>query len=170
MSRDHRLPITVLVLLIALPLAWFACGGGSKPPETPADQSSSAESSSAASSAGPTASDTPAASAPAAAEAPAAPAPAPETTAASSPPPPSFGGTDCGKCIDKVCAKEAAACGKNSDCQMTLDGIHSCSSGGAACLESGTPPTAAKPKKLATAYEGCGKRAVGSKTCKAKCK
>jgi hypothetical protein len=173
MSRVYRHPITALVLIVAVPLVWFGCGGGSKPPESPADQGSTAESSSAASSSGPSGSDTstPAASASTAppAEASSAATPSSETTAASAPPPPSFGSTDCGKCIDKACGKEAAACGKNADCQVTLEGIHSCSSGGAACLESGTPPAAAKPKKLATAYEACGKRATASKACKPKC-
>jgi hypothetical protein len=171
MRRVDRLPITALVLVVALPLAWFACGGGSKPPESP-EQSSASESSSASGSAASASSDTPAsaASASASAEAPSAPAtPSPEPAAASAPPPPSLGTTDCGKCIDKACSKEAAACGKNSDCQVTLEGIHSCSSGAAACIESGTPPSAAKPKKLATAYQACGKKAVASKACKAKC-
>src|ERR1700730_13624948 len=139
MSRAHRLPTIALVLITAAPLAWFACGGGSKPPESPVDQSSSGESSSAASSSSgsDTSSSAASASAAPAAEAPSAATPSSETTAASTPPPPSFNNTDCGKCINKACGKEAAACSKNSDCQVTLDGIHSCSSGGASCLESG---------------------------------
>ena len=38
---------------------------------------------------------------------------APATPAA-----PPMSGTDCGKCIEKTCAKQAAACGKNTDCQV----------------------------------------------------
>jgi len=172
MSRAHPLPITALVLIVAVPLGWFACGGGeSKPAESPAEQSAE-QSSSAASSAEPAASEAPAAAASsAAAEAPAASSPPAETTAAAAPAPPpapSFANTDCGKCIDKTCSKEAAACGKNNDCQATLDTIHACSSSGASCLDSGTAPSAAKPKKLATAYEKCGKKAA-AKACKAKC-
>jgi hypothetical protein len=166
MSRAHRLPITALAVVAAVPFAWLACGGGeSKPPETPASESSSAASSEA-----PAASDAPAASesASAAPEAPAASATS-ESTAAAPPPAPALGSSDCGKCIDKTCAKQEAACAKNSDCESTLDGIHGCSSGAAACIESATAPTAAKPKKLASAYEACAKKAVGSKACKAKC-
>jgi hypothetical protein len=151
MSRTHRLPITTLAVVAALPLAWLACGGGeSKPPETAASESSSSSS------------DAPAAeAAPAASSA--------EPAAAAPPPSPSLSSTDCGKCIDKTCAKQEAACGKNSDCQSVLDGIHSCSSPAASCLDSATEPTAAKPKKLAGAYEACFKKAVASKACKAKC-
>jgi hypothetical protein len=75
--------------------------------------------------------------------------------------------TDCGACIDKTCSKQATACGKDSDCQATLDSIHGCSKAVAACIST-TPPSTAKPKKLATAYETCAKKAV-AKACKAKC-
>jgi len=166
MSRTHRLPITALAVVAVLPLAWLACGGGeSKPPETAASESSSS------SSEAPAASDTaPADSASAAPAAEAAPAASSAEPAAAAPPPsPSLSSTDCGKCIDKTCAKQEAACAKNSDCESMLDGIHSCSSGAASCLDSATEPTTAKPKKLAGAYEACFKKAVASKACKAKC-
>jgi hypothetical protein len=90
------------------------------------------------------------------------------TAEAAPPPAPTFGSTDCGQCVDKTCAKPAAACGKNTDCQSTLDSVHSCSSGAATCVASPNLPSAAKPKKLATAYETCAKKAV-AKACKAKC-
>jgi hypothetical protein len=166
MSRAHRFPITSLFLIAAVPLAWLACGGGeSKPPETPADESSASSSSSA-----PPASDSasPAESASSASsDAPAASATADAPAAA--PPPPSFGSTDCGTCVDKTCAKPEAACGKNSDCQAFIDAIHSCTSGAAACFDAATMPTAAKPKKLAGAYDMCVKKAAKGKACKAKC-
>ena len=166
MSRTHRLPITALAVVAVLPLAWLACGGGeSKPPETAASESSSS------SSEAPAASDAPAAdSASAAPAAEAAPAASSAEPAAAAPPPsPSLSSTDCGKGIDKTCAKQEAACAKNSDCETMLDGIHSCSSGAASCLDSATEPTTAKPKKLAGAYQACFKKAVASKACKAKC-
>jgi hypothetical protein len=167
MSRAPTLPLISLVLIVTVPLAWLACGGGeTKPPESPADESSA----SAASSEAPAGSDSAAASASAApAETPSAPTATAEATAAAPPPAPSFASTDCGKCVEKTCAKPEAACGKNSDCQSMLDSIHSCSSGGAACIDSATAPTAAKPKKLAAAYEACAKKAVAAKACKAKC-
>jgi hypothetical protein len=37
-----------------------------------------------------------------------------------------------------------------------------------ACVTGATPPTAAKPKKLANSYVTCAKKAV-AKACKAKC-
>jgi hypothetical protein len=164
MSRAHRFPLTALVLVATVPLAWLACGGGeSKPAESPATESSAAASSE------PSGSDMPASSASASAstaDTSSATSPSAEATA-STPPPPSFGTTDCGQCVDKTCAKPAAACGKNTDCQSTLDGIHSCSSG-AACVDSATLPSTAKPKKLATAYQTCAKKAL-AKACKAKC-
>jgi hypothetical protein len=163
MSYASRAPIAAFVLVAAVPLAWFACGGESKPPESAADQSSSATSS-----AEPAASESaaPAESASAAAEAPSA-APA-ESSPPAAPPPPLFGATDCGSCIDKTCTKQSTACGKDPACQTTIDSIHACTSGGAGCLDSATAPTGAKPKKLAAAYEACGKKAI-AKACKAKC-
>jgi hypothetical protein len=165
MSR--HLPATVLALVVAVPLPWLACGGGeSKPPESPASENSAAASAEespasepapAASASSSSASDTSASKS------------APEETATAAPPPPSFGSTDCGQCVDKTCAKPAAACGKNTDCTATVDAIHSCSSGAAACVDGATLPTAAKPKKLAKAYEACVKKAATSKACKAKC-
>jgi hypothetical protein len=109
-----------------------------------------------------------AASSASAAETSTAAAPTAEATATSAPPPPSLGSTDCGTCIDKTCTKQAAACSKNSDCQTTLDAIHGCSSGAASCIDNATAPSAAKPKKLAAAYEACAKKAV-AKACKPKC-
>lgn len=164
---SRRFPIAALLLLVAVPPAWLACGGGeSKPPESPASESSASASSEA-----PAASDS---AAPAASES-AAPAdtaeksPSSESTAAASPPPPSLKSTDCGKCIDKTCSKQEAACSKNSDCQSALDGIHDCTSAAATCVDSATEPSAAKPKKLASAVEACAKKALTSKACKAKC-
>jgi hypothetical protein len=164
MSRTHHLSITTLILIAAGPLAWLACGE-SKPPQTAADESPSASAESEDSDAAP------AETASAAEE----PAPPPAKTAAAkpAPPPPAappLGGTDCGKCIDKTCAKQAAACGKNSECQSTLDSIHSCASdkGASACVEAAMPPSEPKPMKLAKAYETCAKKAT-TKACKAKC-
>ena len=165
MTLAPRLPILSLVLFAAFPLAWLACGGGeSKPAESPSSDTSASASSDA-----PAGSDSssPAASA-SAAEAPAASATAEAPAPAAAPPPPTLGSSDCGTCIDKSCAKPEAACAKSTDCQSTLDGIHGCSSGAAACLESATAPTAAKPKKLAAAYEACAKKAI-KMACKAKC-
>jgi hypothetical protein len=167
MNRAHRLSLSTLVLCAAGPFAWLACGGSKPPPETPADESASTADSSKASSGDDTSSSPPAASSAAADNTPPA-----ADTATSAPPPaaPPLGGTDCGRCIDKTCAKPAAACGKNTDCQSTLDAFHGCGSdkGASACIDAATPPTAAKPKKLATAYENCAKKAV-TKACKAKC-
>jgi hypothetical protein len=165
MRRAHHLHVTALVLIATVPLTWLACGGESKPPESPANESSSA-----ASSEEPAALDKapPASSASSQADT-AAAAPTAEATAAAPPPPPSLGATDCGRCIDTTCSKQAAACGKNSDCQSVIDSIHGCSSGAASCIDAATPPTAAKPKKLATAYETCAKKATTAKACKAKC-
>ena len=162
MSRVHRLSLSSLVLAVVVPLAWVACGG-SKPPETPADEKSDGEAPAAES-----ASAAPASSA-TTDEAPSA-APAASTAAAAPPSAPPLGDSDCGKCIDKPCTKQVAACGKNTDGQSTLDGIHSCGSdtGAAACIKAASQPTGAKPKKLATAYETCAKKAV-TKACKAKC-
>ena len=162
MNLAPRLPILSLVFCAATPLVWLACGGGEpKPAESPApDTSASASSEAPADSETPSAAPSAsAAEAPAASEAPAAEA---------APPPPTLGSTDCGACIDKACAKPEAACGKNTDCQSTLDGIHGCSSGAASCIESATAPTAAKPKKLAAGVEACAKKAL-KKACKAKC-
>jgi hypothetical protein len=131
MSRAH-LPIASLVLIVAVPLAWLACGGGeSKPPESAASESSSSGSS-----ASPAASDS-AAPADSASAAPAADtaSAAPEPAAAAPPPTPNLGSTDCGKCLDKTCTKQEAACSKNSDCQSTLDSIRGCSSGAASCID-----------------------------------
>jgi hypothetical protein len=169
MSRAHRFPIASLICIAAVPLAWLACGGGeSKPAESP-----SAESSASASSEAPAASESAApaesASAAPAADSSGSASPSSDSTAAAAPSSPPLGTTDCGRCIDKVCKKQEAACGKNTDCQSTLDSIHGCSSGAASCIDSATPPTAAKPKKLAAAYESCAKKATTGKTCKAKC-
>jgi len=91
--------------------------------------------------------------------------------AASPPPAPAFGDSDCGKCVDKTCAKPLAACGKNSDCQSVVDAIHSCGSdkGASSCIGSGSTPTGAKPKKLLGAYAKCASKAATSKACKASC-
>lgn len=172
MRRQTSLSLGSLVLLAAMPLAWLACGGG-KPPETPADESSS-DNSSESSSASPSDSSAPAGSSSAdmagesSSEAPAATSAAP---AAAPPPAPAFGDSDCGKCVDKTCAKPLAACGKNTDCQSVVDAIHSCGSdkGASACIGSGSTPTSAKPKKLLGAYTKCATKATTSKACKASC-
>ena len=120
MRRVHGYSVATLVLIASVPLA-FACGGGeSKPAESPSGESSASSSSEA-----PAASDS-AAPAESASAAPAADTstPSSESTAASTPPPPTLESTDCGKCIDKTCAKPEAACGKNTDCQSMLDGVH----------------------------------------------
>ncbi len=168
MPRNHNLPVAALLLIVPLPLAWLACGGGEKPPETPASESSSSDSDKDKDKPAASESSAPAESASAAEASPAESASA-APAAASPPPAPSFGSTDCAKCVDKTCAKQEKACGKDTDCQSVLDSIHSCSSGPASCVESATPPTDAKPKKLAAAYETCAKKAVASKTCKKKC-
>lgn len=166
--RGRVLSIATLLTMAALPLAWLACGGA-KPPETPADESSSS-----AESTEPIGSDIASSSAPASSGGDTSGSLTPDSssaTAAAAPPPaPPLGGTDCGRCLDKTCAKPAAACGKNTDCQATLDSIRSCGSdkGATECIAGATPPTGAKPKKLATAYETCAKKAA-AKACKTKC-
>ncbi len=174
MRSQTSLSLGSLVLLAALPLAWLACGGG-KPPETPADESSS-EGSGGSSSASPSDSSAPASSAGgdmAADNAGGSEAPAAASTAAAAAPPPApaFGDSDCGKCVDKTCAKPLAACGKNGDCQSVVDAIHSCGSdkGASACIGSGSTPTGAKPKKLLGAYTKCATKAATNKACKASC-
>jgi hypothetical protein len=176
MRSQTSLSLGSLVLLAAMPLAWLACGGG-KPPESPADESSSDNSSSSAgdsSSAAPSDSSAPAGSAAGGGDM--APdnsggAAGASSAAASPPPAPAFGDSDCGKCVDKTCAKPLAACGKNPDCQSVVDAIHSCGSdkGASACIGSGSTPTGAKPKKLLGAYAKCATKASSSKACKASC-
>jgi hypothetical protein len=159
MCRSHHIP---LVLVLFGSLTWLACGGESKPAENPASESAPASSEKS------TTSDTatPAGSASSAPEAETTP---PAASAAPAPPPgPTLGSTDCGQCIDKTCAKQATACGKNGDCRLMMDGMHSCSSGAASCIDGVTIPSTAKPKKLATAYEACAKKAI-AKACKVKC-
>ncbi|HEX8791441.1 MAG TPA: hypothetical protein VF765_10865 [Polyangiaceae bacterium] len=174
MRSQTSLSLGSLVLLAAMPLAWLACGGG-KPPETPADESSSDNSSSESSSAAASDSSAPASSAAgdmAADNSGSAPAASAEAPAAAPPPAaPAFGDSDCGKCVDKTCAKPLAACGKNTDCQSVVDAIHSCGSdkGASACIGSGTTPTGAKPKKLLGAYTKCAAKATSGKACKASC-
>ena len=163
MRRVHGYSVATLVLIASVPLA-FACGGGeSKPPESPAGESSASSSSEA-----PAASDSAPADSASAAPAADTPAPSSESTAASTPPPPTLESTDCGKCIDKTCAKPAAACGKNTDCQAVIDAIHGCNGAAGSCIDGATPPTAKKPKALATAYGKCAKKAI-SKACKSQC-
>jgi hypothetical protein len=179
MRSQTSLSLGSLVLLAAMPLAWLACGGG-KPPESPADESSSDNSgSSESSSAAPSDSSAPAGSAAGGSDMSpdnsgggAAGASSGESAAAASPPPaPAFGDSDCGKCVDKTCAKPLAACGKNPDCQSVVDAVHSCGSdkGASACIGSGSTPTGAKPKKLLGAYAKCASKAATSKACKASC-
>jgi len=160
MSRIYSL--SALVLAVAVPFAWLACGGG-KPPETPADESggeggSSADTSSASPASSSASSDDSSGSA----------APAASATAAAPPPPPALGDTDCGKCIDKTCAKAVTACGKNPDCQSTLDGIHACTTAAGGCIANANMPPKGKGKKLAAGYGTCAKKAA-AKACKAQC-
>jgi hypothetical protein len=174
MTRVHRLSLpSLLVALVTVPLVWTACGGG-KPPETPADESSKEAGDGSAPAAS---NESPSTEASAASNEKTEPAPAAsedsKSSAAASPPPaPALGDSDCGKCIEKACTKQAAACGKSTDCQATIDSFHGCSSdkGAAACLDAASLPSGAKPKKLATAYEACAKKAATSKACKTTCK
>jgi hypothetical protein len=170
MAHARNLSLTLLLLAIG-PLASFACGGG-KPPETPADESSSGDDSgsSAPSTADSSAStDLPAsAGSSAASDTSAAPAASSASAPAAPPPSPTLGDSDCGKCIDKTCAKPAAACGKNTDCQAVIDAIHGCNGNAGACIDGATQPTAKKPKALAAGYSKCAKKAAG-KACKAQC-
>jgi hypothetical protein len=179
MSRPRTQSLLASLLFVtAVPLVWVACGG-SKPPETPADEANNSGDSAAPDPAASAASDDKSGdkSADKASDkggdksSDNAMAPAADSSPPATPPPPAMSDSDCGKCIDKVCAKPAAACGKNSDCQSTLDSFHSCGSdkGAAACISAASLPTTAKPKKLAAAYETCAKKASTSKTCKAKC-
>lgn len=158
-----------LLLLATGPLTWLACGGG-KPPETPADENASGDDSGAspAPAADSASTDTPAPAGSAAATDDTSSAPAASSAAAAAPAAPPLGGSDCGKCIDKTCAKPAAACGKNTDCQAVLDAIHGCNGTAGSCIDGATPPTAKKPKALAAAYGKCAKKAV-SKACKSQC-
>jgi hypothetical protein len=161
MRRAFQVP--VVAVFFSLPTL-LACGGESKPAANPTSESAPAASSEKS-----TSPDTagPAASASSAPEAETTTPPA--ASAAPAPPPaPSLGSTDCGHCIDKTCAKPATACGKNGDCRLMMDGMHSCSSGAASCIDGAMIPSTAKPKKLATAYEACAKKAV-AKACKVKC-
>jgi hypothetical protein len=170
MSRYYRLSLSTLALVVVVPLAWVACGGG-KPPQTPADENDSG----AAASSGDDSSSATTASSAAPADSSSTPAPAATADAPPpAPPPPTLGSNDCGKCIDKTCAKQAAACGKDASCQSTLDGIHGCTpdSGNLGNCISGpmaSAPTKGKPKKLATAYSTCANKAA-AKACKAACK
>lgn len=169
MSRSH-LSVASLALLFAVPMSWVACGGG-KPAENP--ENASGDDAAAASSTESTGTEAPASSAASTEKTEEKPAATEEKPAASAPPPaPALSTTDCGKCIEKACTKQAAACGKNNDCQSTLDAFHNCGSdkGAQSCLDSASLPTAAKPKKLAAAYETCAKKAITSKACKASCK
>ncbi|MGD0527991.1 MAG: hypothetical protein ABSE49_22850 [Polyangiaceae bacterium] len=169
MSRVHSISLSALVLAVAVPFAWLACGGG-KPPETPADESSSnadggdttATTDKGASSASP-------ASSSAGDDSSSSAAPAASATAAAPPPPPALSDTDCGKCIDKTCAKAEAACGKNTDCQSMLDGVHACTTAAGGCIANASMPPSGKPKKLAGGFAACAKKAVSGKACKAKC-
>lgn len=165
MTRPHLFRVASLLATVLAPPLWLACGGGEqKPAESAAEQSSESSSSEAPAASSAAAEDT-ASAAPAAAASTAPPA---ETTPPP-PPPPTFGSTDCGSCVDKACGKQVTACGKNPDCQSAIDSVHSCTSGGDSCVSGMTPPGDAKPKKLATAYQTCAKKALTGKTCKAKC-
>jgi hypothetical protein len=162
MTRAHSLSLSALVLAVAVPFAWLACGGG-KPPETPADENGGEGGAAAAdtSSASPASSSSSSASDDSSSS-------AASATAAAPPPPPALSDTDCGKCLDKTCAKAVTACGKNPDCQSTLDGIHACTTAAGGCVANANLPAKGKGKKLAAAYGTCAKKAV-TKACKAQC-
>jgi hypothetical protein len=170
---NRRLAPTALLLsFAALPMTWIACGGKTPPPENPSDESSSASPSGSGGDTTASSADIPAGNtdtssssssgssdSSSASAAPAAPA---------APPAPAMSDTDCGKCVDKTCAKQATACGKDASCKSMLDGFHSCTGALQSCLDGATPPTDAKPKKLGAAFAKCAETA-GKKTCKAKC-
>jgi hypothetical protein len=166
MTRAHSLSLSALVLAVAVPFA-FACGGG-KPPETPADESSGSDGGDSTATTDKGASSASPASSSASDDSSSSAAPAASATAAAPPPPPALGDTDCGKCLDKTCAKAVTACGKNPDCQSTLDGIHACTTAAGGCIANASPPAKPKPKKLAAAYGTCAKKAA-AKACKAQC-
>ena len=165
MSRNRNLSLASLFVLAAGPFAWAACGG-SKPPETPADESTASSSESSSDSSSPADSSAPASSAASNDT-----APAPADTPATPPAPPPISGTDCGACIDKTCGKQETACGKNPDCQATIDSFKGCGSdkGAASCADAASMPAKAKPKKLAAAFQSCAKKAA-TKACKSQCK
>jgi len=170
MAHARTLSITLLLLATA-PLTWLACGG--KPPETPADESSSGDdsgSSTPSTADSSSSTDLPASAGSASASDTSSAAPAASSASAPAAPPPAaaLGDSDCGKCIDKTCAKPAAACGKNTDCQAVIDAIHGCNGAAGSCIDGATPPTAKKPKALAAAYGKCAKKAI-SKACKSQC-
>lgn len=167
--RSARTLSLSLLFLATGPFVWLACGGG-KPPETPADESSSGgDSGSSPSTADSSSSDTPAASGSAGGGDTSSAAPAASSASApAAAAPPTLGSTDCGKCLDTTCAKPAAACAKNNNCQEMIDAVHGCSGSAGSCLDGATPPSAAKPKKLAAAYGKCAKKAL-TKACKAQC-
>lgn len=169
MGRARNLTLS-LILLATGPAFWLACGGG-KPAESPADENSGDDSGSAAPA--DSSSELPASAGSSTAagggdDTSSAPAASSASAAAAPPSTPPLGGSDCGKCIDKTCAKPAAACGKNSDCQAMIDAIHGCNGAAASCIDGATAPTGAKPKKLAAAYGKCAKKAI-SKACKPQC-
>src|SRR5580692_3618753 len=95
--------VSFLVLCSSLPAVWLACGGGSKPPETPADESSSSSASSESDGSAPSSAAADSASAAPAGDKPEkSDKPEAATAEASPPPAPTFGSTDCSACIDKV--------------------------------------------------------------------
>jgi hypothetical protein len=171
MGRARNLSLSLLLLATG-PAFWLACGGG-KPAESPADENSGGDDSGSAAPAD-SSSELPATAGSASSAAAggddssSSPASSSASAAASPPTTPPLGGSDCGKCIDKTCAKPAAACGKNTDCQAMVDAIHGCNGAAASCIDGATAPTAAKPKKLAAAYGKCAKKAI-AKACKAQC-
>ncbi|HEY3822303.1 MAG TPA: hypothetical protein VGL81_34295 [Polyangiaceae bacterium] len=167
MTRTHSISLSALVLAVAVPFAWLACGGG-KPPETPADESSS-NSDGGESTAASASSASPSSSSASAGDDSSTAAPAASATAAPPPAPPALSDTDCGKCIDKTCAKAETACGKATDCQSMLDGVHACTTAAGGCIANASMPSAGKPKKLAAGFATCAKKAVSGKACKAKC-
>src|SRR5579862_6238925 len=128
MIPARPLPLASLLLLVAVPLAWLACGGGgTKPPEAPAGESSASATSEAPASSDSAGSAASSASASEKSDTPAAASPSSDGTASTPPSAPSFGSTDCGKCVDKTCAKQETACGKITDCEAVLESIHGCS-------------------------------------------
>ena len=176
--RSHtKLSLGSIVLFTALPFVWLACGGNKpakSPDDTAGDDSGSSSSTSAAGSSSADMSSDNSSSGGSSAGSSGGGSSASSAAASSPPPPPpapAFGDAPCGQCVEKACTKQLDACAKDNDCKSMSDAIHSCGSdkGASACLGSGTPPTAAKPKKLADAYSKCATKAATSKACKPSC-
>jgi hypothetical protein len=158
-----------------LAMLLVACGGASKPADSPSGTDTTASGASPESSAAPSDSSSPAASASAApgdsssAAAPAASSAAP--AAATPPPAPGFGASDCGKCVNTQCDKPLAACNGDSTCTAQPPHLQSCTGAAKDCVGNAMDVSSLtdKPKKLYGAYVKCLTKALASKACKAQC-